>query len=109
MSGRVRSDQVKIWSVQVMVLSFLVSSGLFWPGLDFWGSQGAFEEVLGDLRGLLRRLGAVFGVFWALLGVSWAPLGPSWGALGRLLGPLGELLGASWGLLGALWEPLGPL
>ena len=71
MSGRVRSDQVKVWSVQVLVLSFLVSSGLFWPGLDFLGSQGAFEEVLGDLRGLLRRLGAVFGVFWVLLG----PLG----------------------------------
>ena len=86
MSGRVRSDQVKVWSVQVLVLSFLVSSGLFWPGLDFLGSQGAFEEVLGDLRGLLRRLGAVFGVFWALLGVSRRSLGPLLDRLGGLLG-----------------------
>ena len=99
MSGRVRSDQVKVWSVQVLVLSFLVWSGLFWPGLDFWESQRAFDEVLGDLRGLLRRLGAVFGVFWALLGPSWTVLGGSW-----------EALGASWGALGCLLEPLrGPL
>ena len=81
MSGRVRSDQVKVWSVQVLVLSFLVWSGLFWPGLDFWEFQGAFEEVLGDLRGLLRRLGAVFGVFWALLGPLGSPLGASWAPL----------------------------
>ena len=88
-SGRVRSDQVKVWSVQVLVLSFLVWSGLFWPGLDFLGSQGAFEEVLGDLRGLLTRLGAVFGVFWALLGPLGAVLGTSWDLLW-------EFLGASW-------------
>ena len=87
--------------------------------LNFWASiSSQLEHVLKPTRGILSRLGAHLGCFWALFGALGRLLGRSWGKLksctgqynfsGRSWAALGRLLGALWELLGLSWAALGP-